>query len=174
MIDREIKYNRHTKDFDCFVDSRYVGSRPNYRAGDELCNEVAYDLCEQGLSDDVPTDNPDIDSTPGTYGPEQASAADAGYTCCPIDAPCDKHRAANKTFREFFGMRPLHEVETPLLTDVAQVIDMALGKSYGAVSVVSELRRVRARVAQAMVPEGWKADFLLDAMDAAYDSSHLV
>lgn len=61
-----------------------------------------------------------------------------------------------------------------LLTDVAQVLDMALGSTSGAVSVVSELRRVRARVAQAMVPEGWKADFLLDAMDAAYDSSHLV
>jgi hypothetical protein len=54
MIDREIKYNRETKDFDCFVDGRYVGSRPNYRAGDELCDEIAYDLCEQGLVDDLP------------------------------------------------------------------------------------------------------------------------
>ena len=55
MIDREIKYNRETKDFDCYVDSRYIGSRANYRAGDELCDEVAFDLCEQGLIDEVPT-----------------------------------------------------------------------------------------------------------------------
>lgn len=74
-IDREIKYNRYTHDFDCFVDGRYVGSRANYRDGDELCNQVAYDLLADGMAltaaeldgdppegpiilDEAPTDEP--------------------------------------------------------------------------------------------------------------------
>jgi hypothetical protein len=36
---------------------------------------------------------------------------------------------------------------TPLLTDCLNVIDMALGHTYGAASVVSELRRIKARLA---------------------------
>jgi hypothetical protein len=38
--------------------------------------------------------------------------------------------------------------DTPLLQDIAQTLDMALGSTSGAASVVAELRRVRARVAQ--------------------------
>lgn len=49
-IDREIKYNRFNHDFDCFVDGRYIGSVANYRAGDELCDQVCYDLIQDGLA----------------------------------------------------------------------------------------------------------------------------
>ena len=38
--------------------------------------------------------------------------------------------------------------DLPLFDDVARVIDMALGQSHGATSVVAELRRVRARLVQ--------------------------
>mgnify|MGYP000676819685 CR=1 FL=1 len=39
MIDRTISYNRETKDFDCYVDGRYVGSRPNYRTVQDNVSE---------------------------------------------------------------------------------------------------------------------------------------
>lgn len=49
-INREIKYSRLNHDFDCYVDGRYVGSCPHYRAGEELCDRVAYDLIADGLA----------------------------------------------------------------------------------------------------------------------------
>lgn len=41
--------------------------------------------------------------------------------------------------------------DTPILVDIARVLDMALGSTNGAASVVSELRRVRQRIATALV-----------------------
>jgi hypothetical protein len=38
--------------------------------------------------------------------------------------------------------------QIPLLDDIRQVLDMALGSTHGAASVVAELRRVRARINQ--------------------------
>jgi len=113
MIDREITYNRETKDFDCFVDGRYVGSRPNYRAGDELCDEIAYDLCEQGLVDELP------------------ESEHADFLLGELDKAYDA----------------LTGSETPLLADVARVLDMALGNAP-VKNVIPELRRVRARLTQ--------------------------
>lgn len=36
--------------------------------------------------------------------------------------------------------------ETPLFDDIRNVLDMALGSTHGAASVVAELRRIRARI----------------------------
>lgn len=48
-IDTEIKFDRMTKDFSCYVDGRYVGSRPSYSAGEQLVTQVARDLIIDGL-----------------------------------------------------------------------------------------------------------------------------
>ena len=47
-IEKEIRYNRANKDYDCFVAGRYVGSRSSHSDGETLCNEVAYDLISSG------------------------------------------------------------------------------------------------------------------------------
>jgi hypothetical protein len=47
-VEKRIAYNRTTRDYDCYVDGRYVGSRPTYSDGETLCNEVAYDLITSG------------------------------------------------------------------------------------------------------------------------------
>lgn len=43
-ITREIKYSRSTKDYDCFVDGQYVGSRANYSDGETLCDQIVADM----------------------------------------------------------------------------------------------------------------------------------
>lgn len=47
-IEKEIKYNRANRDYDCYVGGQYVGSRSTYSDGETLCNEVAYDLISSG------------------------------------------------------------------------------------------------------------------------------
>lgn len=126
MIDRTITYNRETKDFDCFVDGRYIGSRPNYRAGDELCNEVAYDLCEQGLTDELPS----FCATCGN---------DGDCPDCQPECPYCAH-----------GAVPCPICDQPLLDDIAAVLDAALGNAP-AKDIVPELRRVRQRIATTLV-----------------------
>lgn len=48
-IEKEIRYNRETKDYDCYVAGNFIGSAGNYSAGEELCNTVAYDLIADGM-----------------------------------------------------------------------------------------------------------------------------
>lgn len=148
MIDRSITYNRETKDFDCFVDSRYVGSRPNYRAGDELCNEIAYDLAEQGLIDTLPTDvfcsTCDGEGRIPAYGTGDQAG---GYaeTCPDCDGRPREISGAELTTI----LREINAYVAPpesLRADCLAVITMALGHTNGASSVVNELRRVKARL----------------------------
>lgn len=90
-IDTEIKYNRFNRDYDCFVDQRYVGSRPTYTAGDSLCRQVAADLIADGLAlaaaeldppiDPLPTDAPGGDDE--ETGPYAHCATCGGEGDCP-------------------------------------------------------------------------------------------
>lgn len=145
MIDREIKYNRFTKDFDCFVDSRYVGSRPNYRAGDELCNEIAFDLLEQGLVDEAPE-------------PFDCAVCRDTWTCPDCEAKLTQQLTTAMAHLESemanaepliaddpLGNQRIYITEQPLLYDIAQVLDMALGNAP-AKDVIPNLRRVRQRL----------------------------
>ena len=47
-IEREIKYSRQDRDYACYVNGQYIGSRANYSDGEALCNQVAYDLLMDG------------------------------------------------------------------------------------------------------------------------------
>lgn len=49
QIDREIKYNRANRDFDCFVDGQFVGSAANYSEGETLCDRICFDLIADGV-----------------------------------------------------------------------------------------------------------------------------
>lgn len=49
MINTEIKYSRETKDYDCYVDGRYIGSRPTYSQADTLINQTVRDLIADGM-----------------------------------------------------------------------------------------------------------------------------
>lgn len=85
MIDTEIKFNRFNHDYDCFVDSRYVGSRPTYTAGDSLVRQVAADLIADGLAmtaANLDGAQADDDNDPPEEGP-----------CDDIEAPIDRPRA---------------------------------------------------------------------------------
>lgn len=83
-IDREIKYSRASGDYDCFVDGRYIGSRPNYSTGEQLCNQVVYDLLADGAAltaaqldggaDDEEIDIPDEYPNPTESGPPPPGA----------------------------------------------------------------------------------------------------
>jgi hypothetical protein len=79
MIDYEITYSRESKDYDCYVDGRYIGSRATYTMGDTLCRQVVADLIADGLAltaaeldgpidDDVPAPEPG-DTGPVYEGP---------------------------------------------------------------------------------------------------------
>lgn len=48
-VEKEIRYNRETKDYDCYVAGNFIGSASTYTAGEEICNTVAYDLIADGL-----------------------------------------------------------------------------------------------------------------------------
>lgn len=47
-IEKEVRYNRATKDYDCYVAGRYVGSERKHDTAETLCNTVAYDLIADG------------------------------------------------------------------------------------------------------------------------------
>lgn len=146
MIDREIKFNRDTKDFDCLVDGRYVGSRPNYRAGDELCNEIAYDLAERGLVDTLPIECSEPDNHCELHNPCPAHAVDAArYLAEYLNRPARCATCGGEGYCPDCGTLFMSD-DRPLLTDIAAVLDMALGHTHGSASIVSELRRIQARI----------------------------
>jgi len=73
-IDREIRYSRLTRDYDCFVDGRYIGSRANNHTGELLCDQVSRDLIADGetltaAELDPPVDIPDEPQPPTEGGP---------------------------------------------------------------------------------------------------------
>lgn len=47
-IEREIKYSRQDRDYACYVNGQYIGSRANYSDAETLCDQVAYDLIADG------------------------------------------------------------------------------------------------------------------------------
>ena len=47
-ITREIKYSRQDRDYACYVEGQYIGSRANYSDAETLCDQVAYDLIADG------------------------------------------------------------------------------------------------------------------------------
>ena len=47
-IEREIKYSRQDRDYACYVNGQYIGSRANYSEAETLCDQVAYDLIADG------------------------------------------------------------------------------------------------------------------------------
>lgn len=47
-IEREIKYSRQDRDYACYVNGQYIGSRANYSDAETLCDQVAYDLLMDG------------------------------------------------------------------------------------------------------------------------------
>lgn len=98
MIDREIKFNLETRDFDCYVDGRYVGSRANYHQGELLCDQVAYDLLADGLAltaaeldggaddDEQGGDCPDH----GPYADDDCPKCAAAYLINALDTAYDR------------------------------------------------------------------------------------
>lgn len=42
--ERKIKYNRESRDYDLFLDGRYVGSAANYHEGECKLNDLVYEL----------------------------------------------------------------------------------------------------------------------------------
>lgn len=47
-FEKSIRYDRETRDYACYLDGQYIGSRANYSDGEALCNQVAYDLLMDG------------------------------------------------------------------------------------------------------------------------------
>lgn len=133
-----------------------------YGQAENALNAVVYDLlmdyAERGLVD-PPADAPGDDCP--DHGPYADDDCPKCCTTCdgegriPAYGYGDQAGGYAETCPDCDG-RP-HEVSSaelppytplaPLFDDVARVIDMALGKSHGATSVVAELRRVRARLA---------------------------
>jgi len=60
------------------------------------------------------------------------------------------------------------DCDLPLFDDVARVLDMALGQSHGAASVVAELRRVRARLAAVAAEQEQSAEAIAAHMSTVY------
>ena len=42
-MSKEIKFNRQNKDFDCFLNGRYIGSRSSRTEAQTLVDQAAYD-----------------------------------------------------------------------------------------------------------------------------------
>lgn len=121
--EKSIQFDRYTRDYRLLLNGEFVGYARNYHEGEIQLDQLVFELMTHGGADDVPTDNPDVDSTPTTEGPS------------PLRQP--PHPG---------GMVVVQISDTPILDDVARVIDMALGSTHGAASVISELRRIRARI----------------------------
>ena len=43
-MNKEIKRNRETSDYDMFYDGQYIGSRPTYSQAETALNEYVYEL----------------------------------------------------------------------------------------------------------------------------------
>lgn len=42
-FEKEIRWDRETHDFNCYLNGEYVGSAPSYLAGEELLNALVYE-----------------------------------------------------------------------------------------------------------------------------------
>lgn len=109
-IDREIKYSRFNRDYDCYVDGRYVGSRATYSAGETLCNQVATDLIADGLALTAEQlDSTQAEQVPSTPEPVGNICQSCGCTSltwfCPACEQLDDAQAAEPCKMNVLGTR---------------------------------------------------------------------
>jgi len=78
-IEREIKYSRQDRDYACYVNGQYIGSRANYSDAETLCDQVAYDLIADGLC--ATATELDGGSEPDAMAADHAVVAPACATC---------------------------------------------------------------------------------------------
>lgn len=48
---KQIKYNRDSKDFDMYLDGRYIGSRGTHREAEEALDEAAFEVAKRQQAD---------------------------------------------------------------------------------------------------------------------------
>lgn len=83
MISTEVKYDRITKDFACYVDGRCVGYRATYSQGDTLIEQVKRDLIADRMAyTAAELDGAQADDQESSPGPDNGDDINA-----PIDRP---------------------------------------------------------------------------------------
>ena len=84
-IEREIKYSRQDRDYACYVNGQYIGSRANYSDAETLCDQVAYDLVTDGLC--ATATALDAGSDPDAMAADHEVVAPADGATCDGDCP---------------------------------------------------------------------------------------
>lgn len=77
-IDTEIKYSRPDRDYSCYVDGRYIGSRSTYSQADTLVRQVVADLIADGEALTAAELDPPIDPLPDDGPPWPGGPEDQG------------------------------------------------------------------------------------------------
>jgi hypothetical protein len=54
-MEREIKYDRLTKDFACYVDGELIGFAKSYHQGERLCDRYIFDELARSEPVSIPT-----------------------------------------------------------------------------------------------------------------------
>ncbi len=100
-ITREIKYSRADRDYACYVNGQYIGSRANYSDAETLCDQVAYDLIADGLC--ATAAELDGGSEPDAMVADHAVVAPVCATCgaCPDCDPIDEYADEYVPFEPF-------------------------------------------------------------------------
>jgi hypothetical protein len=173
MYDKSIAYDRETRDYAMRLDGELVGFARNYHEAEITLDQLVYELLSDGhFATAVELDGGAVecnepDNLCDVHNPCPAHAADAArYLAEHLDTVRDDlARIEDEQYDMDFAQSqrviighpcPTCNDEgdcpdcgtytTPILIDCLNVIDMALGHTYGAASVVSELRRLKARI----------------------------
>lgn len=122
-MNKEIKYDRETRDYAMYLDGELVGFARTYHEAEVALDQTVFELLSAGHF-------------------ATATELDGGATCVTCgndgDCPdCDPSPGADEMAYQMLARA------TVLLNDCNRVITMALGQTNGAASVVGELRRVK-------------------------------
>lgn len=154
MYDKNIRYDRETRDYAMYLDNELIGFARTHHEAEVTLDQTVFEMLTHGdLATATELDGGVVeDELPATcelcngegripaygYGDQAGGYAETCPDCSGGDP----------------DMRAIHRVKTdpayntiPLFDDVARVLDMALGNAP-AKDVVPEMRRVRARLAQ--------------------------
>lgn len=119
---KEIKFDRQSKDFACYLDGEFVGYAASYSAGEALLDQIAYDLLADGAA--LSAAQFAGGSEPDTCAAEVAAAVlvacpDCGEIYCTCDPPAPEPQPSP---RPPHGPQPFPFTVSALLAEADQVM----------------------------------------------------
>jgi hypothetical protein len=132
MYDKSIAYDYETRDYAMRLDGELVGFARNYHEAEIALDLLVYEMLSDGhfASATELDGGSDLDAIRDSLALVEDEQCGQDFAQPqPDDVPTDAP-----------------DCDLPFLADCLTVVTMALGRSYGAASVVSELQRIKARL----------------------------